>query len=84
MMVKYLSLDYVTRAILTRVYFTDKSKLGKYLEKAINGNQTNARAFRLHLFIYIGWSKVFLAGAKHFKYSPPLRGKLIAALLQHR
>jgi len=63
------------------VYFTDKPELTKYLKKAINSNQSDARAFRSHFFIYLGWGKVFLAGAKYFKYSPPLRSKLIVVLL---
>ena len=67
--------------IIARVYFTDKPKLSKYLKKAINSNQSDARAFRLHFFIYLGWGKVFLAGAKYSKYSSPLRSKLIVVLL---
>jgi len=79
-MVDCLPPDYITMTIIARVYFTDKPELSKYLKKAINSNQSDARAFWLHLFIYIGWGKMFLAGANYFKYSSPLRGKLIVVL----
>jgi len=73
MMVDCLPFDYVTTTIVARVYFTDKPKLSKYLKKAINSNQPDARVFLLHPFIYIGWGKVFLAGAQYFEYSSSLR-----------
>jgi len=80
MVVDCLPSDYITTTIVARVYFTDKPKLSKYLKKAINSNQSDARAFWLHLLIYIGWGKMFLARAKYFKHSLSLRGKLIMVL----
>jgi len=80
MMVNCLPPDYVTTTILARVHFTDKPELSKYLKKTINSNQSDTRALRLHLFIYISRSKMFLAGTKYLKDSSSLRGKLVVTL----
>jgi hypothetical protein len=80
MMVDCLPPDYITTAIVAGVYFTDKPEFSKHLKKAINSNQSDARALLPYLFIYIGWSKVLLAGAKYFKYRLSLRSKLIVVL----
>jgi len=61
MVVFCLPSEQIAAAVAASMYFTDKPHLSEYLKKTINSNQSNTRAFWLHLLVYIGWGKVFLA-----------------------
>ncbi len=61
MMVVLLGPNYVATAATSGVYGTDKSKLGKYIQGAIDGNQSNARVLLMHPLVHLSRSKMLLA-----------------------
>ena len=64
MIVVLLGPDYIATAAISGVYGTNKSKLGKNLQGAVDGDQSNAGVLLMHPFVYLSRSKMLLAMGK--------------------
>ena len=61
MMVVLLGSNYIATAATASMYGTDKSKLGKYIQGAIDGDQSNTGVLLMHPLIHLSRSEMLLA-----------------------
>ena len=64
MIMVLLGPNYIATAAISGVYGTDKFKLGKYIQGAIDGDQSNAGVLLMHPLIHLSRSKMLLAMGK--------------------
>jgi hypothetical protein len=72
----------VTPAAIPGMKLADKPQPVKYLQSAVNSNQTNIRVLLMHLMIYGDRGKMVWTGSDHPYHRPSLRGELITLLPQ--
>ena len=64
MIMMLLGPNYIATAAISGVYGTDKFKLGKYIQGAIDGDQSNAGVLLMNPVIHLSRSEMLLAMGK--------------------
>ncbi len=83
MMVLVRSSHQVAPAVAAGVNLTDEIQPGKYVERAVYGNESDAGVLLTQPFVYLGRRKMVAVDGDRPYHCAPLRSQLVAVLPQY-
>ena len=83
MMVLVRSSHQVAPAVAAGVNLTDETEPGKYVQRAVHGNESDAGVLLTHPVVYHGRRKMVVADGDRPYHCAPLRSQLVAVAPQY-